>query len=222
MNYEILQELIGYLAAYESQRSPSQRKDMEGFVAFLNQQVFEKSADPTVGFENGETVEALLSQLIAFLYRYAKGYIKKALDHSNLITIDDFSYLAGIWQSGGCSKTEIIDMNIHEKTTGMEVIKRLLNNQLIEQTDDLIDRRSKRLLITEKGKGVLFGTFDEMRKASLIIAGTLSEIEKMQLLYLLQKLHFFHKPLFLNEREKSLDELMGFTKITNPETKSEK
>ena len=99
-------------------------------------------------------------------------------------------------------------MNIHEKTTGMEVIKRLLNNDLIVQTDDATDRRSKRLSITEKGKGALFGTFDEMRKASLIIAGNLNAVEKMQLLHLLQKLHFFHKPLFLNERGKSLDELL--------------
>ena len=209
MNYELLQQLIGHLADYEAQRSSSQRKDMEGFVAYLNQQVFSKSTDAAVDFENSETVEALLSQLIAFLYRYAKGYIKKALEDSALITLDDFGYLAGIWQRGGCSKTEIIELNIHEKTTGMEVIKRLLNNKLIEQTDDPNDRRSKRLLITERGKGVLFGTFGEMRKASLIISGNLNEIEKLQLLYLLQKLHFFHKPLFLNEREKSLDELLN-------------
>ena len=208
MNYELLQELISHLAAYESQRSSTQRKDMEGFVAFLNQRVFEKSTEAAVNFETGETVEALLSQLIAFLYRYAKGYIKKALEDSALITLDDFGYLAGIWQTDGCSKTEIIDMNIHEKTTGMEVIKRLLNNDLIVQTDDATDRRSKRLSITEKGKGALFGTFDEMRKASLIIAGNLNAVEKMQLLHLLQKLHFFHKPLFLNERGKSLDELL--------------
>jgi MarR family transcriptional regulator, lower aerobic nicotinate degradation pathway regulator len=216
MNYALLQELIGYLANYEAQRSPLQRKDMEGFVAYLNQQVFAKSSDPQLKFENGETVEVLLSQLVAFLYRYAKGYIKKALDSAHLITIDDFSYLAGIWQTGGCTKTEIIDMNIHEKTTGMEVIKRLLNNGLVEQTDDLNDRRSKRLMITGKGMGVLLGTFEEMRKASLIIAGTLNEAEKMQLLHLLQKLHFFHKPLFLNEREKSLDELLDLTKNINP------
>lgn len=209
MNYELLQQLIGHLAAYEAQHLPSQRKDMEGFVAFLNQQIFSKSNNPKIDFENSETVEVLLSQLIAFLYRYAKGYIKKALTESSLITLDDFAYLAGIWQRGGCTKTEIIDMNIHEKTTGMEVIKRLLNNALIEQTDDTTDRRSKRLLITDKGKEALFGTFEEMRKASLIISGNLSEIEKMQLLHLLQKLHFFHKPLFLNERDKSLDELLN-------------
>jgi hypothetical protein len=113
-------------------------------------------------------------------------------------------------------------MNIHEKTTGMEVIKRLLNNgNSSSKRTILTDRRSKRLLITGKGMGVLFGTFDEMRKASLIIAGTLSEIEKMQLLYLLQKLHFFHKPLFLNEREKSLDELLNFRENTNPNATSE-
>jgi DNA-binding MarR family transcriptional regulator len=72
--------------------------------------------------------------------------------------------------NGRLHQNGIIDMNIHEKTTGMEVIKRLLNNGLIEQTDDPKDRRSKRLLITGKGMGVLFGTFEEMRKASLIIA----------------------------------------------------
>lgn len=209
MNYDLLQQLIVHLAAYEAQRPPNHRNDMESFVAFLNQQVFSKSTAEAVQFENGETVEALLSQLIAFLYRYAKGYIKKALDQTNLITIDDFGYLAGIWQRGGCTKTEIIEMNIHEKTTGMEVIKRLLNHELIEQIDDTHDRRSKRLLITDKGRGVLFGTFGEMRKASLIIAGNLNEVEKLQLLYLLQKLHHFHKPLFLNDKDKGLDELLG-------------
>jgi hypothetical protein len=37
------------------------------------------SLTPPLSFENGETVEVLISQLVAFLYRYAKGYIKKAL-----------------------------------------------------------------------------------------------------------------------------------------------
>jgi DNA-binding MarR family transcriptional regulator len=67
----------------------------------------------------------------------------------------------------------------------------LLNNQLIEQTDDLIDRRSKRLLITEKGKGVLFGTFDEMRKASFNYCGYVVRNRKNAVAVFASKTPFF-------------------------------
>ena len=209
MNYQLLQTLLTHLAQHEAGRGEAQPASLVSFVGYLNQQVFETPRQDTPAEETTETIDSILTKLISYLYRYSKGYIKKALEKSELTTLDDFTYLAGIWKMNGCSKTEIIEKNIHEKTTGTEILKRLLTNDLITQSDDQTDRRSKRVVITEKGKLALFGTFDEMRKASTLVGGKLNETEKLQLLHLLQKLDDFHKPIFMNDRDQPLDAFLA-------------
>ena len=209
MNYQLLQTLIKHLEQHEAGQDAAKPASLVSFVGYLNQQVFEPPRQDIPAAEVTETVESILTKLISFTYRYAKGYIKKALENSELTTLDDFTYLVGIWKMDGCSKTEIIEKNIHEKTTGTEILKRLLANDLITQSDDPTDRRSKRVVITEKGKLALFGTFDEMRKASTLVGGKLNETEKLQLLHLLQKLDDFHQPIFLKDRDRPIDVLLA-------------
>jgi hypothetical protein len=65
------------LANYEAQRSPLQRKDMEGFVARTSINKFSPNRLTELKFENGETVEVLISQLVAFCIAMPKGISKK-------------------------------------------------------------------------------------------------------------------------------------------------
>jgi MarR family transcriptional regulator, lower aerobic nicotinate degradation pathway regulator len=208
MNYSILQELITNLKDFEDEKMSKSIK-MEDFVVFLNQKYLGNlvSDKPSIDV-NAKNDENNIGQLIAFMYRYAKGYIKKALEESTLLTLDDFGYLAAIWQDGDLTKTQLIEKNIHEKNTGMEIIKRLISNNLLEQYNDLEDKRSKRLKITPLGQSELFKSFDGMLKVSQIIAGKLTSSEKIQLFYLLNKLHDFHNPIFLNEKEASVDKIL--------------
>ena len=46
---------------------------------------------------------------------------------------------------------EIIDLHNLEAPSGIEIIKRLLRNKLIEEFVDEEDRRAKRIQITKKG-----------------------------------------------------------------------
>lgn len=214
MNYTILQELITNLKDFEDEKMSKPFK-MEDFLVFLNQKHLGNliSDKPSIDI-NIKNKENNIGQLIAFMYRYAKSYIKKALEESTLLTLDDFGYLAAVWQDGDLTKTQLIEKNIHEKNTGMEIIKRLINNHLLEQYNDLGDKRSKRLKITSLGQSELFKSFDGMLKVSQIIAGKLTSGEKIQLFYLLSKLHNFHNPIFLNEKESSIDNILG--KYFNP------
>lgn len=182
---------------------------MEDFVVFLNQKYLGNlvSSRPSIDI-NAKSEENNIGQLVAFMYRYAKGYIKKALEESTLLTLDDFGYLSAVWQEGDLTKTQVIEKNIHEKNTGMEIIKRLIANNLLEQYDDLQDKRSKRLKITPLGQAELFKSFEGMLKVSQIISGKLTSSEKIQLFYLLSKLHDFHNPIFLHEKETSIDNLL--------------
>lgn len=208
MNYTILQELIANLEDFEGENTSKAIK-MEDFVLFLNQKYLKNfsSSRPTIDVSIKDDNNNI-GQLVAFLYRYAKGYIKKALAESTLLTLDDFGYLAAVWQQGDLTKTQVIEKNIHEKNTGMEILKRLIANRLLEQYNDLTDKRSKRLKITVLGQSELFKSFDGMLKVSQIISGKLNSSEKIQLFYLLSKLHDFHNPIFLNEKETSIDNIL--------------
>jgi MarR family transcriptional regulator, lower aerobic nicotinate degradation pathway regulator len=105
------------------------------------------------------------------------------------------------------TKMQLIEKNIHEKPTGLEVIKRLLKNKIIGERDNDEDKRSKRVFLTEKGKGIFFQTLSQMGEVSKIISGKLTASEKIQLFTLLKKLDDFHNPIFLEHRHKSINEL---------------
>jgi DNA-binding MarR family transcriptional regulator len=107
------------------------------------------------------------------------------------------------------TKIDLIERNVHEKTTGTEIIRRLLTNGLVEQYDDMIDKRSKRLKMTEKGAQLLAGMWPVMGKVATLMGGALTLPEKMVLVGLLQKLHTFHNPVFLEHREQALDDLLA-------------
>jgi DNA-binding MarR family transcriptional regulator len=53
-----------------------------------------------------------------------------------------------------------------EKTSGIEVIKRLVAQGLIHEFSDLTDKRSVRVSITEKGKMEVMNVLPEMSKVS--------------------------------------------------------
>jgi DNA-binding MarR family transcriptional regulator len=133
--------------------------------------------------------------------RYSRFYTKQALVGSKLSTADDFVYLAVLFKYGSMSKTALIQYNIQEKTTGVEVIKRLLKNGFISQSNHETDRRSKQVSISEKGQRELFSVFGKMDKVSQMIGGDLTQNEKILLLGLLKKLNDFHEFSFTSEKQ---------------------
>ncbi|WP_313185847.1 hypothetical protein [Sphingobacterium siyangense] len=77
-----------------------------------------------------------ISTLLVFMYRYAVVYFKKALKEGPINTLDEFSFLIVLMTYPSLSKTELVQKLIMEKTSGIEVIKRLLKNELIEEFDN--------------------------------------------------------------------------------------
>ncbi len=178
---------------------------MENFVDYLSYSL--SKPETAVEVSEEELLNVALSQHIAHLYRFAKGYTKIALEDSPLITMDDFLYLGKIMELNTCTKTELIEHNSHEKTSGMEIIKRLLKNGFIDQRNDPDDGRSKQVSITPEGEKEFFAALAGMQKSANLVGGPLSTVEKLHLMHLLKKLYEFHKPLFA-EKNASLDEML--------------
>jgi DNA-binding MarR family transcriptional regulator len=90
------------------------------------------------------------------------------------------------------TKTELIAKNIHEKSTGIQIINRLLKSGHIAEDINQKDKRSKKITITSKGIKALDEVMVRIREASRIVTGDLTEKEKSELIVLLQKLEHFH------------------------------
>ncbi|MEO0585947.1 MAG: MarR family transcriptional regulator, partial [Bacteroidota bacterium] len=120
-------------------------------------------------------------------------YTKEALQNSSISTIWDFSFLAILHHQGGKSMVELINIARMEKSSGMEVIRRLQQSELIESVTDANDRRRKIQKITTQGKIVLQKLYPKVIELSSTVNGNLSLIEKSNLFYLLNKLNKYHQ-----------------------------
>ncbi len=179
---------------------------MSEFSAWLSEEYTHQEVSLPFLFP-GESVESAASKYIIYLYRYAKGYGKKLLKDTPLSSIDDVPYLLMLLFSGPSTKMELIQANVHEKTTGMEILNRLLRLGLVEQHFNLDDKRSRKLSISPEGQKLMQQLMKGMDSLSAIVSGNLTSNERTSLLKILHKLNDFHMNVHQDAREKSLSEI---------------
>ena len=139
--------------------------------------------------------------MLVHLNRYARTYSKAALHGSDFSTQEEFIYLINLRAFGPMTKMELIKKNIQEKPVGMQIIERLLSHGWIKQTDSMSDKRSKVVSLTKAGINALEKQMGKIRTATKIVAGDLSQAEKMELIRLLHKLDRFHHPIYCRNVE---------------------
>ena len=198
MPYSLYRELIALTEEFE-QVCPADKVNVETFSNWLSSRV---STIKTAGkFEeidwegkiNGRSAESVINTSLVHLYKYAKIYSKIAIADSPFTTIEDVIFLINLLHRGSMSKKKLIEINIQEKSTGMQIINRLIGSGFVSETVDKKDKRSKQITISAKGKEALETHMDKIREASRIVVGNLTDSEKLQLIKLLQKLEDFHK-----------------------------
>ena len=205
---EILVGLIDQLAEYEKGTAESDELTMAGFLQFVNNKnapnpipVRNDSGDLAPWLvEMGEETDTVIARLVTVMNRYAKSYIKRALHGSDIQTGEEFSFMLYLMTFESLTKTELINKNIVEKTSGMEVIKRLLKLGYIHEFEDSQDKRSKRIALTNEGRNELLKVLPLMRKVSSLVTGNLNDQERSMLAYLLKKLDHYHHDVFLNDK----------------------
>lgn len=211
---QILQQLIEHLFDFDSQHRSEKEYTMADFVGYLNvshgSQLSEHrdlagGEEEWVRKNQDENTE--IATMLVFIYRYAVMYFKKALKEGNIHTLDEFSFLIVLMTYPSLSKTELINKLIMEKTSGVEVIKRLLKQEMIEEFDNPNDKRSILVAITAKGKKEVAELLPRMGLVGSVVVGNLSQAEISSLSFLLRKLDYHHNDIFLNYRNLSLEEL---------------
>ena len=213
---DLLEFLEDYVAENEKEGKELTTSDFIGFVNnHIEIEAHKKNA--VSGGKNEFLIEddpqnriaTDVSILISLMFRYAKNYIKKALKGSRINSADEFSFLISLLTYDSLSKQELINLQVMEKTSGIEIINRLIKKGFISQHDDDADKRSKRIMMTISGRQQLLAILPQMKVVSKIILGKLTMDEQHMLVYLLRKLDHFHNDIFLNEKNFELEDIIA-------------
>lgn len=218
---EILTTLINQFFSFDAEKGNHEEYSMDEFIGYLNA----KSGSPELAMReiSGENkgwfkdeyrnTTSDISILIVLMNHYAKWYIKKVLRESHLQTPDEFSFLITLMTYDSLSKSELITKQVMEKTSGSEVIRRLIKRGLIVESADDNDKRSIRVSITKFGREEILKILPLMSKVAKIVVGNLSSEEINTLSYLLKKLDYFHNEIYLNKRDQSLSDILKVYQI---------
>ena len=209
MSYPLLHELLDLVERYEEFRGNAEQS-MSNFLRFADQTLEQQtnSEEPKVGMRGHAYLNAMIARDISFVYRYMRYFVRKAIKDTPLQTIDEYSYLITLMAKGEMTKTELNNYNVVEKTSGSEIIRRLLKGGLISQTRNLQDRRSLLLSITPKGREVVKELLPRMQQSSDLLLRDLSWDQKIFLHSLHEQLYESNHSLFLTERDSDLAKLV--------------
>lgn len=211
MSYSNLIEITKYLERYEAENS--ENFNIAKFAMWLSDQVALKprSGNFTGNHEeaiNQQSADVQISILIGRMYKYARVYTKKVLNNTPLNGLDDYSFMATLMFRESMIKSDLIHYNLMDSTTsGSDIIKRLIKNDLVSEFEDSEDKRSKRIRITDKGKYMMFDIFNKMNDVSDIVTGNLSSDEKLFMLSSLKKLDHLHKDIYDQDRKSDLSHI---------------
>ncbi len=219
---EILTTLINQFFSFDAEKGIREEYSMDEFIGYLNSKsgsqelVMREISGENKGWFKNEfrNTSSDISILIVLMNRYAKLYIKKVLRDSLLQTPDEFSFLITLMTYESLTKSELIAKQVMEKTSGSEVIRRLINKEMIVETADKNDKRSIRVAITSSGRDEILRILPQMSKVTKIVVGNLNAEEINTLSYLLKKLDHFHNDIYLNKKDQSLSDILSRAEIS--------
>lgn len=133
-----------------------------------------------------------LSKLSSFL----DAWVKLSFRDIPLRSLGDFGILMSIRFMQNPRKTDVAEQVIMERSTCMESIKRLIGEDLVEQSKDTADRRVWRVQLTKSGFAMCEILDEKMKSLGDLVAGEISDEEKLDAIAPLAKLVDFHQNLY--------------------------
>jgi len=221
--YQKVNELIGLWEQFENEEK---NNSFYNFSLWLNNRsVREESSDDKEVEEESVQQPGVLDEQFMKYYerihfngriaslmnrfvRVAQFYVKKAFKDCAVNTLLDFNFLAGVHGMGNPKKSDLISFNIVEVTTGTEIIRRLKNNGLIDETEDEQDRRSKRLSLTPKGKEAFLQCREKLIELGKFTMGSLDEKAKLNMLDSLIYLNNYHTKIYFEQFNSSIEDII--------------
>lgn len=156
--------IVNEWAAFEEKHSDA---SIEDFCRYYLIKLREKN-NPAALFEGvmPPDTKITLIKLLGRISGMYQIYADPAMKELGIRHMNDFLFLNVIFRAKEPKKTEVIYETMTEISTGLLVLGYLLQQKFITEHNDLTDKRSKRVKITEEGTKVLFRCYEELLKIS--------------------------------------------------------
>ena len=151
MHLDFIRNLLDLVQAYESEGGSTETFDREHFISWLitsPSRQFKKEAKPA----GAPPLNGLIAMYLSFMARYAQFYSRRVFRDSAIYSEDDWGVLITLYPHQQLKKSDVIRQCIMEKSSGNEVLKRMLKQGLLQEHAHPDDKRAKLIGLTDAGR----------------------------------------------------------------------
>ena len=218
--YEMLKKLIDLWETYEDESEQLNLLDFSDWLTIqmkqnpeLNKKILYKKVKTNQPeqdlFIKNMDEPARFLEYISRISRYHEFYLRKFFVDLPINNRLEFLFLHTVEQEGQAKKTDLINIHLVEYSTGMDTIKRLINNGLLKENQDENDKRVKLLEITEKGKSILMLAIKKVSEEKNMFLACISMNKWKKTMPALEAINEFHNSIYLNHNDKPYAELLN-------------
>jgi len=201
-----MSELVKLISAWEAytHKNPANISATAFCMYFLakesNSELFSGLTPPDL--------DTVFAKLIGRLAAMQTAYSKMALQQIPEFELEWFYFLSSIYHLKEVKKTQVIQYNFTEQTTGIDILKKLKKMGYVAERTDPDDKRAKLVSITKAGEKILFKLYQLLYKPTLLMYNGIDHKDKQVIINLLKDTEHQHQELLSNSRNKSIDELL--------------
>jgi len=216
--YAILKQVIDL---YEDYEQNEKHLDLLSFARWITKKLDEEpELNRKVATEKNASVfadevpvtkkfdeKARFLESVSRIARYHEFYSRKALKDLIINTRLEFLFLQTVDLMEKAKKTDLINTYHIEYTTGMDTIRRLSNNGLLDEVPDESDKRAKLLVLTEKGRKILAQANKRMNDENKMFLTAINDNKWKKAMQILEEMDEFHSNVYQNHNDKPFAEL---------------
>ena len=217
--YNIIKQLIDLWETYEDE--VREEHNLLNFSEWMAEKIKEQSIinskiskkreiyphTETEAYLNKLDPKSRFQEYILRIARFEEFYIRKYLIDLPLNSRLEYLFLYTVNNLEKAHKTDLINIHLVEYTTGMDTIKRLINNELLNELPDEQDRRAKILILTKEGEVVLKMANKRMDEARNMFLACISPNKWKKTLSVLNEIDEFHSSIYQNHYDKPFAEI---------------
>lgn len=153
-------------------------------------------------------IDTVFAKLIGRLASMQTAYAKMALQELPGFELEWFYFLNTIYQLKEVKKTQVIQYNFTEQTTGIDILNKLKKQGYISERTDPDDKRAKLVSITKAGEKVLAKVYPLLYKPNLLMYHNIDPKDKQVVINILKDTENKHQELFSNAKNRSIDDML--------------
>jgi DNA-binding MarR family transcriptional regulator len=198
-------ELVTTWTQFEEKHSGASLEDFYRYCLALNRE--SANIDNLFDGEVPPRPDIVITKLLDRIARLHMIYMHIAMKGMKISHFEEFSLLSAIANLKTPRKTEVIYHTINELSTGLNLLGGMKKRGYIVEQDDPDDKRSKRLMLTPRGKKVLEDCYARFSKIPELLFMEMPRDDIELCIQLLKNIDSKFSKLWQQHKSKSFDQV---------------